>query len=548
MVEKPIDPKVSSSISSSLSSSISSSHHHQYHYCKAQSNGKNYGVGSRLSKTPPIVAPAAPKAVAPTPVAPAPAKVEAPKAQLIEETPIKSETPSPKVEEPKPVINIEESLKLGMVEETANRVNRLKELSQLQSQLSKSMSRKAEVDAVISRELESLRPRLANEVQKESSRVEQLEQLLKTFKSALTAKLTMIDGELSILSQMSDVRNKISEKAILNELDNALTKKSELIDIEKDIAKEINISASNLEAEIADARVKLGTLASVLSSIPVGEDLESTRQYTWADVDKLQAVLSGSIEASLARDNKVQQFIKTYDEAMKRRGIILGVTSGISTTKVTSVAAKKIKQQREPAPDIKELVTVLKKQSNDELVKTASDAARNTAQSLITASASLIGAATSFTTSEEAEEGKKSLTLVGESASAFGNSVQGIFGAIKSAWRSAVGDTPIESGTTDEYIGKVVTGVKAVLEDKGVKDQISNVVNSATKGSKELTNAVSVTTSGVSNRLSDSEKWDKAVSDIFSNVGLFVSAVSVGVNRIYDNNLERQLPSGKNDN
>jgi len=474
--------------------------------------------------------------------------VEAPKAQLIEETPMKLETPSPKVEEPKPVMNIEESLKLGMVEETANRVNRLKELSQLQSQLSKSMSRKAEVDAVIARELESLKPRLANEVQRESSRVEQLEQLLKTFKSALIAKLSMIDGELSILSQMSDVRNKITEKAILNELDNALTKKSELIDIEKDIAKEINVSASNLEAEIADARVKLGTLASVLSSIPVGEDLESTRQYTWADVDKLQAVLSGSIEASLARDNKVQQFIKTYDEAMKRRGIILGVTSGFSTSKVTSVAAKKIKQQREPAPDIKELVTVLKKQSNDELVKTASDAAKNTAQSLITASASLIGAATSFTTSEEAEEGKKSLTLVGESASAFGNSVQGIFGAIKSAWKSAVGDTPIESGTTDEYIGKVVKGVKAVLADKGVKDQVSNVVNSATKGSKELTNAVSVTTSGVSNRLSDSEKWDKAVSDIFSNVGLFVSAVSVGVNRIYDSNLERQLPSGKNDN
>ena len=148
--------------------------------------------------------------------------MEAPKPQLIEETPIKLETP--KVEEPKPVVNIEESLKLGMVEETANRVNRLKELSQLQSQLSKSMSRKAEVDAVISRELESLRPRLANEVQKESSRVEQLEQLLKTFKSALTAKLSMIDGELSILSQMRDVRNKITEKAILNELDNALKK------------------------------------------------------------------------------------------------------------------------------------------------------------------------------------------------------------------------------------------------------------------------------------------------------------------------------------
>lgn len=432
-----------------------------------------------------------------------------------------------------------------MVEETANRVNRIKELSQLQSQLSKSMSRKAEVDGVISRELESLRPRLANEVKKESSRVEQLEQLLKTFNSALTAKLSMIDSELSILSQMRDVRNKISEKAILNELDGALTKKSELIEIEKDIAKEINSSASNLEAEIADARVKLGTLASVLASIPVGEDLESTRQYTWADVDKLQAVLAGSIDASLERDNKVQQFIQTYDEAMKKRGIILGVTTS-TTSKVSSNVARKVKSTREPSPDINELVTLLKKKSNDELIKTASDAAKNTAQSLISASASLIGAASSFTTSSEAEEGKKSLFLAGESAGDFGNSIQSFFGAIKSAWKGAVGDTPIESGSTDEYVSKVVKGVQAVLADKGIKDQANNVVNSVTKGSKEISNAVSVTTSGVSNRLSDSDKWDNAVSELFNNAGLLLSAITVGVNRVYENNLDRQLPSGKN--
>ena len=163
-------------------------------------------------------------------------------------------------------------------------------------------------------------------------------------------------------------------------------------------------------------------------------------------------------------------------------------------------------------------------------------------------SVSLIGAATSFTSSAEAEEGKKSLTLVGESATAFGSSVQGIFGAIKSAWKNAVGDQYIETGTTDEYIGKVVKGVQAVLSDKGVKDQVDNVVNSATKGSKELTNAVTVTTSGVSNRLSDSEKWDKAVNDLLNNFGLLVSAVTVGVNRVYETNIERQLPSGKNDN
>lgn len=481
-------------------------------------------------------------------------KVESPKAQLEKEVKMKEVVEPPKVEtkveakvEEKPVLDMEATLKMSMVEETANRVNRMKELSQLQSQLSKSMSRKAEVDAVISRELESLRPRLANEVQKESSRVEQLEQLLKTFKSALTAKLTMIDGELGILSQMRDVRNKISEKAILNELDNALTKKSELIDIEKDIAKEINISASNLEAEIADSRTKLGILASVLASIPVGEDLESTRQYTWADVDKLQAVLSGSIENSLARDNKVQQFIKTYDDAMKRRGIILGVTTGFNPSKMASVAAKKVKAPVK-TPEMQELVSVLKKQSNEELINTASEAAKNTASSLVSASVSLIGAAASFGNSAEAEESKKSLTLAGEFAGDFGKSVKGVFGAIKSAWKNAVGDEPIESGTTDEYIGKVVKGLKAVFEDKGTKEQFGNVVTSLTKGTSEFTNAVTVTTTNVSSKLDDSEKWDKSISELINNASLLFSAFTVGVTRVYETNLERQLPSGEDKN
>jgi len=535
MVETPIDPQ--------------------------ESKGKNYGMGARLTKvaSTPVVAKSVKSTPPPVadipkpPVAVTAVKVESPKAQLIEEVPImKVEPPEvtkdePKIEE-KPVLDMEANLKMSMVEETANRVNRIKELSQLQSQLTKSMSRKAEVDAVISRELEALRPRLANEVQKESSRVEQLEQLLKTFKSALSAKLTMIDGELSILSQMREVRNKITEKAILNELDNALTKKSELIDIEKDIAKEINNSASNLEAEIADSRIKLGTLASVLASIPVGEDLESTRQYTWADVDKLQAVLAGSIENSLARDNKVQQFIKTYDDAMRRRGIILGVTTGFSSSKVGNVATVKKVKTPVKTPEMQELVTVLKKQSNEELLKTATEAAKNTATSLVTASASLIGAAASFGNSAEAEESKKSLTLAGEFAGDFGNSVQGIFGAIQSAWKNAVGNEPIESGTTDEYIGKVVKGVKAVFDDKTIKEQFNNVVTSITKGTSEVTNAVSLTTSTVSNKLDDSEKWDKAVNELVNSASLFFSAVTVGVTRIYETNLERQLPSGENKN
>ena len=123
---------------------------------------------------------------------------------------------------------------------------------------------------------------------------------------------------------MRDVRNKVSEPAILEQLDDAISKKEELIKIERAVCAEIKECIKALNSQISDTRNKLASLNNAIMNLPSSEDMNKMREYTWDDVASLQETLYKSMDESKARDEVVAEFLFKFEDAMMRRGLVLG--------------------------------------------------------------------------------------------------------------------------------------------------------------------------------------------------------------------------------
>jgi hypothetical protein len=120
-------------------------------------------------------------------------------------------------------------------------------------------------------DMTSVEARITEEVKKEEERNAQLESLLAAFNSAVLEKEQLITLEVAILAQMEEVRGKISDAAILAELDRAAAEKNTLIEAERGICQEISAVALRLKEEMQVSRRKLSELESAMSS-----DISST--------------------------------------------------------------------------------------------------------------------------------------------------------------------------------------------------------------------------------------------------------------------------------
>ncbi len=472
---------------------------------------------------------------------------KAPETPISITQPIAQASSVPKVEEEQ-AIPLELQLKKQILEEAASREKRKLELNQLETQLSQSLKRKEEVENMISNEINKLKPRLMEELEKESVRLQSLSSLQKSFQSACSSKKDAIKQEENVLSQMKEVRSRIKEDVVAIQLDAAILKKGDLITIEQTINRDIENCVTNIANEIADANSKLSALANVISAMPSGSDTNANRKYTWDDVSSLQSQLSESIQAASARDDKVRQFIKTFDDAMKRRGIVLGeplpqelvatfqpqqaatVDSRVSVKSVMNM--KKPTQESLPTPSILQLAEVLSEKKDEELTKTATRSLTKSGDALLKVSTGLLSASGEYLKTKEAQESKVSLAIAGESISNVAKGFQRAYNAASQVWQDTVVVTPINDGTVDEYSSRISKGVSAVINNKEVKESLANIVNDSKKAVVEFVAAVSLTSSSIGTIANSNPDVSSAFTALRDNINLLLSIGLVGTQRV----------------
>jgi hypothetical protein len=448
---------------------------------------------------------------------------------------------------PEKPLSIEDELRREVAQEFETRERRLGELSQLQSELSQSMRKKDEVEQVIRRELTALWPRLQDEFYKETARVDQLVGSATKFQEALDTKSAVAETEDITLGQMRDVRNKVSEPAILSQLDDAISKKTELIRIEKAVCIEIKECIVALNAQISDTRDKLSSLNTAIMNLPASEDTVAARSYTWDDVASLQEVLYKSMDESKARDQVVSSFIFKFEDAMRQKGLVLGENTDLppavsaATGVRSSQIPKKLVDNNKATPARKkievatpaQMAELMKKKSNEELSQTATGALKRTLAALTKLTAGIFEAGKRFSASDDAKVTGQMASSSVDSLTKTGETLQQALKLTADTWEEAL---------QGESAG-VLEGGKAVLDSRDVRNAIKGVGEGAAKSATSAVDALKLVAGGVGMEL-QTDRVAMATAELQEALTELAAIVAVGTTRVAGaiQDQSRQLP------
>jgi hypothetical protein len=408
------------------------------------------------------------------------------------------------------------------------------------------MRKRDEVEQVIRRELTALWPRLQDEFYKETARVDQLVGSATKFQEALDTKSAVTETEDITLGQMRDVRNKVSEPAILSQLDEAISKKTELIRIEKAVCIEIRECIVALNAQISDTRDKLSSLNTAIMNLPASDDTVAARSYTWDDVASLQDVLYKSMDESKARDQVVSSFIFKFEDAMRQKGLVLGentdlppavsAATGVRSSQVPkklvdnkAAAARKKIEVASPA----QMAELMKKKSNEELSQTATGALKRTLAALTKLTAGIFDAGKRFSASDDAKVTGQMASSSVDSLTKTGETLQQALKLTADTWEEAL---------QDESAG-VLEGGKAVLDSRDVRNAIKGVGEGAAKSASSAVDALKLVAGGVGVEL-QTDLVAMATAELQEALTELAAIVAVGTTRVAGaiQDQSRQLP------
>lgn len=145
---------------------------------------------------------------------------------------------------------------------------------------------------VMTKQFNSMKTRLVEEITKENICATQLESLLDVFKSAVVEKELFIATQSEILAEMKDVKTRVKDESILSELNSAILGKARIIDDETGICKEISGVSSSLSSEINETRLKIAELQAVVDALPDNDDGNTVAAKDY------QLLLKSSVEVS----------------------------------------------------------------------------------------------------------------------------------------------------------------------------------------------------------------------------------------------------------
>ena len=119
----------------------------------------------------------------------------------------------------------------------------------------------------------------------ESSRSDQLQLLLSSLTAAGNSKSVELMESTNILSDLVDLRKRVSEDKIAIQLDSAIIQKNKLVELEQQTLNDINILTSEVEIDYKKALLSIASYESVLQSFPSEENNQGIRLFIFISLN-----------------------------------------------------------------------------------------------------------------------------------------------------------------------------------------------------------------------------------------------------------------------
>ena len=188
-------------------------------------------------------------------------------------------------------INYEKIIKNSAITEQNKNNQIYTNLTTFNTIITNSITKKLEAENIIINELITLYPILLQELNTYNIRINELKSILITLTNTYNIKQKQIKEENILINDMKSISNKIQEKRILYEYNQALAKKQELLDIDTNLYNTLNIYISQVSSDILSTQQKIHYLENKMLTYPKQTDREGMLKYSWSDISDIQAAL-----------------------------------------------------------------------------------------------------------------------------------------------------------------------------------------------------------------------------------------------------------------
>lgn len=185
---------------------------------------------------------------------------------------------------------------------------------------------------------------LANEVELEVEREENMVQLMDSLQEFIAAKEYDIANEKNITKEVMSVRSKLKDGAVADNLDNLVEQKLSVVLVEQQLVNDLLDFLVDLQELSENARARASRISQTLEEFSQPK-AESSTPYDWTDIEQMEEVLEEAAESVKKAEERIFEVSQGIDNALVSRAIVLGedVPPGVAKS-AQKAAARSVKR------------------------------------------------------------------------------------------------------------------------------------------------------------------------------------------------------------
>lgn len=191
----------------------------------------------------------------------------------------------------------------------------------------------------------------ATEKTLELQREENMVQLMDSLEEFIAAKEYDIAKEKNITKEVMEVRSKLKDGTIADNLDNLVEQKLSAVIVEQELVNDLFEFLIDLQDLTDESRERASRITQILDEFHQ-PDTESSTPYDWKDIEDMELVLEQAAENVKVAEERIREISQRIDNAFVTRAMVLGEDVPAGLAKTAQRAAGRSAKRAESYPEL----------------------------------------------------------------------------------------------------------------------------------------------------------------------------------------------------
>lgn len=181
---------------------------------------------------------------------------------------------------------------------------------------------------------------LVSEIELEVQRQEDMVQLMDSLQDMVAAKECDIAEDKKIANEMIDVRSKLKNGLIAENLDKEVEQKLSVAAIDQELVNDLFGCLIDLQNLLEDAQDRATRTSQALDDF-VRPETSASKPYDWSDIEAMELVFEQAADNVAAAEERIRELSERIDGALVDKALVLGEDVPPGLAKLAQKAAKR---------------------------------------------------------------------------------------------------------------------------------------------------------------------------------------------------------------